>query len=175
MTKQYAIRVAGDGLRFSAAHFITFASGQVEPLHGHDYHVAAELEAPLGPHGYTIDFLAVDRILKDLLNELDHRTLLPQRHPSLTVDIRATEIELSLGSRRWLLPREDCVLLPVENTTSEALAGYLAERLSDKLAAQSPHLPTTLRIHLTESNGFTATCTLKRVPCREPSEANPQG
>ncbi len=160
LTEQYSVRVAGNLLRFSAAHFITFADGRVESLHGHDYSVMAEIAAPLGPHGYTVDFLAVEQALKGLIGELDHRTLLPERHPEFRVDVRDAEIEIALGARRWILPREDCVLLPIENTTSEALTGYLAARLLAKLERHCARTPSGVRVALTESSGFTAVCTL---------------
>ncbi len=160
LTEQYSVRVAGSSLHFSAAHFITFADGRVEPLHGHDYGVAAEITAPLGPHAYVVDFLAVRQALEDLIGELDHRTLLPERHPEFRVDVRAAEIEVALGARRWILPREDCVLLPIANTTSEALAGYLAAGLLAKLGEQGGRSPSHVRVEVSESPGFTAICTL---------------
>jgi 6-pyruvoyltetrahydropterin/6-carboxytetrahydropterin synthase len=159
-TEHYRVRVAGEALRFSAAHFITFADGSVEPLHGHDYSVAAEIVAPLGPHGYTVDFLVVEQALKDLIRALDHRTLLPEGHPEFCVDVRTTEIEIALGTRRWILPRNDCVLLPIQNTTAEALAGYLARGLLAKLEEQSVPPPTSVRVEVSEMPGFTASCTL---------------
>lgn len=160
LIEQYSVRVAGSSLRFSAAHFITFADGRVEPLHGHDYGVAAEITGTLGPHGYVADFLAVRKALEDLIGALDHRTLLPERHPESRVDVRATEIEVMVGPRRWVLPREDCVLLPIANTTSEALAGYLAAGLLAALDKQCTPTPSRLRVEVSESPGFTAACTL---------------
>lgn len=159
-TEHYQVRVAGEALRFSAAHFITYGAGQVEPLHGHDYRVAAEITAPLGPHYCVVDFLTVEQALKDLIGEFDHRTLLPERHPEFRIDVRAEEIEVVQGVRRWILPRADCVLLPVENTTAEALAGYLAAALRAKLQPQCPRPLTCVRVEVFESPGFSAACAL---------------
>lgn len=160
ITERYCVRVAGEALRFSAAHFITFADGKVESLHGHDYRVAAEIAGALGPRGYVVNFLTIERILKELVSALDHRTLLPERHPEFHVDVRAAEVEVTLGARRWVLPREDCVLLPVENTTAESLAGYLAAGLCRKLAELAAQPPARVRVEVSESLGFTAVCTL---------------
>ncbi len=159
VTEHYCVRVAGEALRFSAAHFITLSAGEVEPLHGHDYRVAAEIAAPLGLHGYVADFIAVEQALKDLIGILDHRTLLPERHPDFRVDVRDEEIEIALAARRWILPRRDCSLLPVRNTTAEALAGYLAAGLCEKLAQQGVHPTTSVRVEVFESPGFSAVCT----------------
>ncbi len=160
MTEHYCVRVAGESLRFSAAHFITFAEGDVEPLHGHDYRVAAEIAAPLGPHGYVVDFLAVERALKELIHDLDHRTLLPERHPEFRTEVRAAEIEVALGTRRWVLPREDCVLLPIPNTTAEAIAGHLARGLYANLTEHAAQPPACVRVEVHESPGFAGVCTL---------------
>lgn len=161
VTEHYCIRVAGDALRFAAAHFITIADGDAEPLHGHDYRLAAEIAAPLGPHGYVADFLAVERILKEWVAHWDHRTLLPERHRQFRVDVRASEVEVALGARRWVLPREDCVLLPIENTTAEALAGYLARGLRKRLAEHAGRPPASVRVEVHESPGHSAVCTLR--------------
>ncbi len=167
--EQYCVRIGGETLGFSAAHFITLDDGESEPLHGHDYRVVAEIAGPLGPHQYVVDFLAVERALKDILLAWDHRTLLPERHPAFRIDVRAGEIEVSLGPRRWVLPRADCVLLPVANTTAEALAGHLAARLLAELAAQEPRGFGSVRVELFESPGFSAVCTLRSSPSDPPS------
>lgn len=169
VNEQYCVRIGGETLGFSAAHFITLDDGEAEPLHGHDYRVAAEIAGPLGPHQYVVDFLAVERALKDLLREWDHRTLLPERHSAFHIDVRAAEIEVSLGPRRWVLPRADCVLLPVANTTAEALAGHLAAGLVAELAAQGARAFGSIRVELFESPGFSAACTLRSSPSDPPS------
>ena len=163
LTEQYCVRVASDSLRFSAAHFITFADGAVEPLHGHDYRVAVEIEAPLNPAGYVVDFVAVEQILKSRVRTWDHRTLLPERHPDVQLVHRDTEVEILLGGRRWVLPHKDCVLLPLQNTTAEALAGHLAADLLAELSQSDLQKPVRIRLELTESPGFTAVCTLRSL------------
>ena len=46
MSESFSVRIAKAEHVFSAAHFITFG-GQCERLHGHNYHVAAEIVGPL--------------------------------------------------------------------------------------------------------------------------------
>jgi len=163
LTEHYCVRVAGESLCFSAAHFITFADGAVEPLHGHDYRVAAEIEAPLNPLGYVVDFVTVEQILKDVIRRWDHRTLLPEHHPEFRLEVRKAEVEISLGARRWTLPREHCAILPLSNTTAEAIAGHLAAELLAKLNELDSPSPVRIRMELTESPGFTAVCTLRSL------------
>ena len=55
----YSVRIGGDKLIYSAAHFIVLPGGVCEPLHGHNYRVAVELGGPLDETGCVIDFAAV--------------------------------------------------------------------------------------------------------------------
>jgi 6-pyruvoyltetrahydropterin/6-carboxytetrahydropterin synthase len=156
----YSVRVAGDDLIFAAAHFITFEDGEIEPLHGHDFRVAAEVEWPLGPAGYALDFAVVKRMVRAALAELDHRVLLPAEHPALRLVESPGEVEATLGARRWVFPRADCALLPLANTTAELLARHLARRLADQLAVETGIRPWRVRLEVEESPGRRAACEL---------------
>ena len=45
MSELYHVKIEKERLVFSAAHFITYDGNTCEPLHGHNYHVAAEVRA----------------------------------------------------------------------------------------------------------------------------------
>jgi 6-pyruvoyltetrahydropterin/6-carboxytetrahydropterin synthase len=157
---QFHIRLAGDDLIFSAGHFITLAGGGCERLHGHTYRVAAEIHGPLGDEQYVVDFLAVGNALKGIVAELDHRMLLPMRHPAICVSAAAGEVEVTFAERRWLFPQDDCLLLPVANTTTELLAQYVGERLLAALLALG-ETPAMVRIEIGEGSGAAAVCELE--------------
>src|SRR3989304_921732 len=106
----FSIRVANDELLFSASHFITFEGGACEPLHGHDYHVSAEVRGPLNASQYVIDFTVLRETLKNILKQLDHRVLIAQKHPRIDIQTIGNDLEVKLGGRRWVLPKEDCIL-----------------------------------------------------------------
>lgn len=129
----YRIVLTKDYLVFSAAHFITFAGNICERLHGHNYRVMAELQGPLDENYYVFDFIQLRDALHQLVLELDHRVLLPTRHRQIAVTTEGEEVTARFESRRWVFPREDCILLPVENTTAEQLACYLGQRLLQKI------------------------------------------
>src|SRR6185369_191141 len=133
MTETYRVRVTKDHLVFSAAHFITFNGNVCERLHGHNWRVAVEVAGPLDENWYVFDFIALRDTVQRFVSELDHHMLLPTRHPAIRVVETAGEVEVTFEKRRWLFPREDCVLLPVENTTAERLAWWLATRLRVEL------------------------------------------
>ena len=138
MSAAYHVRVTKDYLVFSAAHFITFSGNICERLHGHNYRVAVEVFGPLDENQYVIDFIALRDALQTIVNALDHRMLLPTEHPTIDVGEVAgegiDEVEVRHGQKRWVFPRNDCVLLPVANTTAELLATYIAQRLRESLS-----------------------------------------
>jgi 6-pyruvoyltetrahydropterin/6-carboxytetrahydropterin synthase len=162
--EQYCVRISKDDLLFSAAHFITFGAGACEPLHGHDYRVAAEVHGPLDENHYVVDFLALHDALKAILDELDHRVLLPTGHPRIRVTADEREVAVVLEDRRWVFPRSDCLLLPIPNTTTELLARHVGRRLVDALEARSGTRPAKVRIEIDECYGQTAVCELSDEP-----------
>ena len=158
MTDRYHVRMSKDYLVFSAAHFITYDGDVCEPLHGHNYRVAAEVYGPLDENQYVVDFIALRDILKRLVDELDHRTLLPTTHPLIRVTASDREVEAKFRERRWVFPRGDCVLLPVANTTTELLARHLADRLAGELTARLGRRPERIAIELDDCFGHVAVC-----------------
>jgi 6-pyruvoyltetrahydropterin/6-carboxytetrahydropterin synthase len=156
----FHIRVAGDDLSFSAGHFITFGDGHCERLHGHTYRVAVEIFGPLNDSCYVVDFLVVHATLKGILAELDHRMLLPTRHSAIRVSTQNGEVEVRLGERRWILPEDDCLLLPIANTTTEMLAQYVGERFLAALASSGIVAPERVVVEIGEGTGSAAICEL---------------
>ena len=59
-----------------------------------------------------------------------------------------------------MFPREDCVLLPVANTTAELIARWLAERLREVIRARPGHHVEDLRVDVEENFGQWAQCEL---------------
>lgn len=158
MSDHYRVRVTKDHLVFSAAHFITFNGNVCERLHGHNWRVAAEIAGVLDENFYVFDFIALRDTLQALVNELDHRMLLPTLHKTIRVRPGEREVEVTFEDRRWVFPREDCVLLPIENTTAERLASWLAGRLHEKIAATGAMNLTALRVEVEENFGQWGIC-----------------
>ncbi len=131
----YSVRIAGDNLVYSAAHFILLPDGECEPLHGHNYRVAVEVAGPLDDCGCVVDFAAVLRIARSVLAQIDHAVLLPARSTRIRLAEGESEVEVRFESRRWVFPRRECRLLPLECTTVELMAGYLAARILEGFSA----------------------------------------
>jgi 6-pyruvoyltetrahydropterin/6-carboxytetrahydropterin synthase len=153
MNEQYSVRVTKDYLVFSAAHFITFDGNICERLHGHNYQVEAEVEGPLDENHYVIDFIALRDELKSIVDTLDHRMLLPTEHPTIKVETQAQEVTATFAEKRWIFPLEDCLLLPIANTTTELLARHIGVELLRRLADRNIAIPQRLRISVDENNG----------------------
>jgi 6-pyruvoyltetrahydropterin/6-carboxytetrahydropterin synthase len=158
VAQRYHVRLSKDYLVFSAGHFITY-DGTCERLHGHNYRVTAEVSGRLDANHYVVNFLTLRDALKTIVDELDHRMLLPTRHPQIKVVAGEREVEVTFDQRRWVFPRGDCVLLDVANTTSELLARTIARRLAADLRDAGSR-PERVRIEVDECFGNVAVCEL---------------
>jgi 6-pyruvoyltetrahydropterin/6-carboxytetrahydropterin synthase len=176
MDQKYRVRVSHDDFNFSAAHFIVFEHGVCEPLHGHNYRVQVEIEGPLDGNCFVIDFTELSSIVRHVLRELNHRTLLPTQHPEIKLESSENEIEVRYGGRRWTFPRSDCALLSLENTTAELLALHVAERVLGELDRQAAdanrqHGFLAIHVEIEEARGQTATCSLFPPDAEDDPEA----
>jgi 6-pyruvoyltetrahydropterin/6-carboxytetrahydropterin synthase len=127
----HKIRIEGVRLRFAAAHFATFG-GDLEPLHGHNYSVTAEIEGRLTPDSWVIDFSDAKRIVRRICERLDHKFLL-QASPLLSVAHSPGELHVTFADRRYVFPTSDVAVLPIDNTTAERLAEMFAQEIAGKL------------------------------------------
>lgn len=155
---KFRVRVTKDHLVFSAAHFITFNGNICERLHGHNWRTAVELTGPLDENRYVFDFIALRDAMQKIVNELDHHVLLPTKHAQIRVQSDEREVTATFESRRWVFPREDCVLLPVANTTAEEIAAWIGARLQDVVRGQNIE---TIQVEVEENFGQWAICELK--------------
>ncbi len=153
---QFRIAVSKDGNLFAAAHFITYAEGQAEPLHGHNYRIGAVLTGPLDDHHLVFDFVRLKREIEAVASELDHRVLLAADNPALPV-ARSDEGEIVVrsGSDRYVFPARDVVVLDVPNTTAEMIAAWIADRLLERIADDASRL-TGIEVELEETTGQSA-------------------
>lgn len=153
---RYTVRVTKDHLVFSAGHFITFDGDHCERIHGHNYRVAVELEGPLDENSYVFDFLALLEAARGIVSEWDHRMLLPASNPHIRLeDDGPGHVRARYRDRHWCFPSEECVILPIANTTTELLARVFAERLLERLEGRGAKVPRpgSLRVEVEENFG----------------------
>lgn len=158
MSATFSVRVTKDHLVFSAAHFITFNGTICERLHGHNWRVAVEVDGPLDENRYVFDFIALRDAIQKLVLELDHRVLLPTKHAAIQVVADEREVAATFAERRWVFPREDCILLPVINTTAEEIAHWMGLRLRDEIRKHPGPAVHALRVEIEENFGQWARC-----------------
>ena len=156
-TERFKVAVARDHLVFCCGHFISYQGHQCERLHGHNYRAAVEVEGPLGEDFYVYDFVALKRLTKEITDELDHHMLLATRNPVIEITEVGTTVVAKYKDRQWLFPRDDCKLLPIENTTAELIARHLAGRLLESLRERHGFVPEVLRVEVEENVGQSAT------------------
>lgn len=128
MSIERRVRVERNRLRFAAAHMATFA-GTCEPLHGHNYDITVELEGDLTEDAWVWDFGDLKRRVKAIADELDHRFLLQRDSHVLSSELVDGTWEVRFESRRYVFPESDVAVLPIDNTTAERLAEWIAGRL----------------------------------------------
>jgi 6-pyruvoyltetrahydropterin/6-carboxytetrahydropterin synthase len=139
MSRTFSIEVAKDYFNFASAHFLIFANGQREPLHGHNYQVSVKMEGELDQAGVVLDFITFKPIVKQVCDALDHRTMIQTESPMLKVRRRAKDVEVLYRKQRILLPRSDVILLPLKNTSTELLAEHVADKIRRQVKQRFPH------------------------------------
>jgi 6-pyruvoyltetrahydropterin/6-carboxytetrahydropterin synthase len=159
MDARYQVHVFKENLKFSAAHFIAH-KGFREPLHGHNYQVSVRVEAELGPDGYVLDFGVVKRVARALCDELDDRTLVPERSDCLAVTAQDGVVTMvTEEGHRFAFPASDCVMLPIVHSSAEELAAHLLGRLRTALHGEAGgRALVALEVGVAEAPGQIAYC-----------------
>jgi 6-pyruvoyltetrahydropterin/6-carboxytetrahydropterin synthase len=166
MPERFQIRVTKDYLTFCAGHFISYEGDKCERLHGHNYRTAVEVEGVLDANFYVFDFIALKHLTQAITDQLDHRMLLPTGNPHIHVSREGDAVHVRYREREWRFPADDCVLVPVENTTAELLARYVAQRLRENFQKQYQFQPELLCVEIEEAPGQ-----LARYEWRAPERA----
>jgi len=163
--------IAKDEHKFSCAHMTIFADGSKERLHGHNYHVACAVEMDGASRDGLLEFALIKQALTSLCTELREHLLVPASHPQVEVVAQSSdEIELRICARRYVLPSDEVLLLPVRNLVVEELAELLWDRLVERLAAPLRQAGVvTLEVTVTESPGQGATYRADLLPLEEPA------
>jgi 6-pyruvoyltetrahydropterin/6-carboxytetrahydropterin synthase len=161
MNDRYQVRMRKAVHVFSAGHFITLTDTLCEPVHGHNWLAGVDVEGSPDAHGMVVDFILLRDQLAAITARLDHRMLLPTLNPLLrvtteTVAADRAEVTVRFGDRRWVFPADECVLLPVANTTAEWIAAWIGAELLRSLADRGSPVQGTLRVEVDECLGQSA-------------------
>ena len=135
------IEIRKEALHFAAAHFTIFSATERENLHGHNFAVAADIEADVGADGLAFDYNLVKAGMQALCDRLDERTLLPEQSPHLAIAEADGYTVAHFNDERIPFLARDVLTLPVANITVEALAEWFGRELlrDAKIAALKMH------------------------------------
>jgi 6-pyruvoyltetrahydropterin/6-carboxytetrahydropterin synthase len=119
------------GLRFSGCHIIP-EHGVCNRLHGHTYTIHTRIHGTLNEQGFVLDFGIIKDILRNIVTELDHRLLVPERNSHLKI-VNRDPLELSVEGKQYIIPNEDVVFLQIQSATAEHLAEYILNRVIETM------------------------------------------
>ena len=159
---KHRIAIAREQYKFSCAHMTVFPDGTKERLHGHNYTVALALEVDRVELAAMIPFAPIKAALAELCAAWKEHVLIAAHNPRLVIVREDSELELTLCGQRYVFPRGDVLMLPIDNVSVEALAAHVAAQLRERIGALSPHL-RELEVTIEEVPGQGASCS---VPLR---------
>jgi 6-pyruvoyltetrahydropterin/6-carboxytetrahydropterin synthase len=154
----HRISIAREQYKFSCAHMTVFSDGSKERLHGHNYTIAVAVEVSSIELAQMLPFAPIKQALAELCARWKEHVLLAANNPHFEVLTDGPELEFRLCGERYVMPRGDALILPIDNISVEALAAHVAQLLAPRLAT----FPTVraLEITIEESPGQGASCTL---------------
>jgi len=158
---RHRISIAREQYKISCAHMTVFPDGTKERLHGHNYTIAIAIEVDRIDLPVMLPFSPIKAALGELCAAWKEHVLIATNNPHFVLVRDDAELELTLCGERYVMPRGDALLLPIDNISVEALAAHIAELLRARLAAElaAPHV-RALEITVEESPGQGASCTL---------------
>lgn len=158
----YVIHIAKEPLKFSCSHFTIFGENRAERLHGHNYQVRVAIDIDqIDPKlGLAFDFNEVKPMIREICESLDECILVPRNSPYLKIEATDDQVEVRFGRKFYSFPKDDTVLLPIVNISTEELA----KMISDRLIKQMAPLPywTGLKVNVEETRGQSISYSQKR-------------
>jgi 6-pyruvoyltetrahydropterin/6-carboxytetrahydropterin synthase len=158
---RHRISIAREQYKFSVAHMTVFPDGTKERLHGHNYTVALAIEVSQIELASMIPFAPIKAAIAELCAAWKERVMIAAKNPFFEL-VRDDdhEIELKLCGERYVLPRGDVLLLPIDNISVEALASHAATVLLERIKVlDAPHVKC-LEVTIEESPGQGASCSI---------------
>ncbi len=136
-----------------------FPDGSKERLHGHNYYISLTLELSSIEFGSMLDFGPIKDALADLCGEWKEHILLATQNPYYElVCLTESEIEFLLCKQRYVLPRTDVLLLPIDNLAVEPLSKLACDRLCANMKEHlSSEVVQAIEVTIEENPGQGAT------------------
>jgi 6-pyruvoyltetrahydropterin/6-carboxytetrahydropterin synthase len=120
-------------IRFSSAHIIPEYE-KCGRLHGHTYAVHVKISGEPDKKGIILDFSILKDALRQIVNELDHRILIPEKNNVVKIIKEIKSVKVSTLGKDYVFPFSDCVFLPIGSSSAENLAAYILEKILEKIS-----------------------------------------
>src|SRR5258705_6636537 len=111
---KHRILIAREQYKFSCAHMTVFADGSKERLHGHNYTLAIALTLDSATLAAMVPFAAIKGALAEICAAWKEHLLLAAHNPQLQIVRDTDELEFKLCGERYVVPRGDALLLPID-------------------------------------------------------------
>src|SRR5262249_17991332 len=107
----------------------------------------------LSEDSLVVNFITLKAMLRDAAETIDHRFMLQRDSHILRIDEgeRSWNIVTPAGLS-YVLPKQDVVALPIDNTTVERISQWFCDGLWAKLAPRSPTMQS-LTVEVWEGPG----------------------
>lgn len=122
-------------IRFSSAHIIPEYE-KCGRLHGHTYAVHIKVSGLPDKKGIIVDFSILKDILREIVSELDHRILIPEKNNAVNIIKEKNNVKVTTLGKDYIFPLNDCVFLPIDSTSAENLAAFILEKILNKITIQ---------------------------------------
>jgi 6-pyruvoyltetrahydropterin/6-carboxytetrahydropterin synthase len=157
MNTAFSIRVYKQYFNFASSHFMLFQDGTREPLHGHNYRVQVRGNAQDLNDDMVFDFLNIKPIVREVCDSLDHKLLIPKNNPHLVIEEREKNyLLIARDESVFSIPQTDVLILPIENTSAERIAAYIAYQVREKVLLKYQFEFKELEIEVEETPGQSA-------------------
>lgn len=132
-----------------------FPDGSKERLHGHNFNVTVALDLEAVGLEKLLDLGIVKKAVEAQCREWNEHLLLGTKNPKLELLRTDGEVEFRLCGKRYVVPAEDVVLLPVDNVVVENLSVEFARRVVERLGpALTPGVVTGIEVEVREARGL---------------------
>jgi 6-pyruvoyltetrahydropterin/6-carboxytetrahydropterin synthase len=130
----FRLHVVTDPDRLYCGHMTVYPGGRKERLHGHNFRIFLDVDLADGSMARMVDLDVFRRALDAICAAWKERLLVAEHNPyfELVVD-DGREIEFRLCGDRYVCPRDDVALLPIENASVEGLAEHVAALVVERV------------------------------------------
>ena len=152
---RHRLFVGKDNHKFNAAHMTVFPDGTKERLHGHNFAVTVAIDLLDVSLERLLDLGVVKVALEEQCRAWNETFLLAERCPFFRIVSRERgELTFTLCGKRYRVPEDEVILLPVDNVIVETLAEEFCRALVRRLgSALEPRVAEAVEVEITESPG----------------------